>query len=125
MGILPTLIGLLTAVGVLRASDIFEHIGRILAPVTEALAMAPEILSLIFIKLFFVHGGDRADAGYFYGVRGGFGKWMAFCPDFKQYGKLYLYNVCVFYVPENYKNPVDIGRGADGGSGRRGSKYCY
>lgn len=52
MGILPTLIGLLTAVGVLRASDIFEHIGRLLAPVTEALAMAPEILSLIFIKLF-------------------------------------------------------------------------
>lgn len=52
MGILPTLIGLLTAVGVLRASAVFEYIGRILEPVTEKLAMAPEVLSLIFVKLF-------------------------------------------------------------------------
>ncbi len=51
-GILPTLIGLLTAVGVLRAARVFDHIGQILAPVLSKLAMAPEVLSLIFIKLF-------------------------------------------------------------------------
>lgn len=51
-GILPTLIGLLTAVGVLRAARVFDHIGRMLEPVIEKLAMAPEVLSLIFIKLF-------------------------------------------------------------------------
>jgi len=51
-GILPTLIGLLTAVGVLRAARVFDYIGRLLEPVIEKLAMAPEMLSLIFIKLF-------------------------------------------------------------------------
>lgn len=51
-GILPTLIGLLTAVGVLRAARVFDHIGQILAPFLSKLAMAPEVLSLIFIKLF-------------------------------------------------------------------------
>lgn len=51
-GILPTLIGLLTAVGVLRAARVFDHIGQILAPVLSKLALAPEVLSLIFIKLF-------------------------------------------------------------------------
>lgn len=52
MGILPTLIRLLTAVGVLRAADIFEYIGRFFEPVIKGLSMAPEVLSLIFIKLF-------------------------------------------------------------------------
>ena len=51
-GILPTLIGLLTAVGVLRAARVFDFIGRLLEPVIEKLVMAPEVLSLIFIKLF-------------------------------------------------------------------------
>ena len=51
-GILPTLIGLLAAVGVLRAARVFDYIGRLLEPVIEKLAMAPEVLSLIFIKLF-------------------------------------------------------------------------
>ena len=51
-GILPTLIGLLTAVGVLRAARVFDYIGRLLETVIEKLAMAPEVLSLIFIKLF-------------------------------------------------------------------------
>ncbi len=51
-GILPTLIGLLTAVGVLRAARVFEYIGQLLEPVIEKLAMAPEVLSLIFIKMF-------------------------------------------------------------------------
>lgn len=51
-GIIPTLIGLLTAVGVLRAADVFGYLGKICAPVLEKLAMAPEVLSLMFIKLF-------------------------------------------------------------------------
>ena len=38
--------------GVLRAARVFDYIGRLLEPVIEKLAMAPEVLSLIFIKLF-------------------------------------------------------------------------
>lgn len=52
LGILPTLIGLLTAVGVLRSAGIFEHIGRAFGPVLNHLGVAPEILSLIGVKLF-------------------------------------------------------------------------
>lgn len=51
-GILPTLIGLLTAVGVLRSAGIFEYIGLVFEPVLNRLSMAPEILSLIGVKLF-------------------------------------------------------------------------
>ena len=95
MGILPTLIGLLTAVGVLRAADIFEYIGRFFEPVIKGLSMAPEVLSLIFIKLF----SSTAATGMF------------------------LYHVCVFYVPENHKNTLDAGRGDDGCGCRSGGKY--
>ena len=52
LGILPTLIGLLTAVGALRASGIFDHIGSRFEPVLSKLSLAPEILSLVAIKMF-------------------------------------------------------------------------
>lgn len=52
LGILPTLIGLLTAVGVLRAANVFEYIGLIFEPILTRIGMAPEVLSLIGIKMF-------------------------------------------------------------------------
>ena len=52
IGILPTLVGLLTAVGVLRASHIFDYAGEIMSPLLEKIDMIPEMVSLIFIKLF-------------------------------------------------------------------------
>lgn len=52
LGILPTLIGLLTAVGVLRAAHVFDYVGAAFSPILEKLAMAPELLSLIGIKMF-------------------------------------------------------------------------
>jgi spore maturation protein B len=51
-GIVPTLIGLLTAVGVLRAAGVFDGIGQVLHPLLSKISMAPEVLSLIFIKFF-------------------------------------------------------------------------
>ena len=122
MGILPTLIGLLTAVGVLRAADIFEYIGRFFEPVIKGLSMAPEVLSLIFIKLF----SSTAATGMMldiYRVWRGFPKWLAFGAGTVLYGKLFLYHVCVFYVPENHKNTLDAGRGDDGCGCRSGGKY--
>ena len=50
--ILPTLAGLMLAVGVLRASSAFELLGNALAPLLERLHMAVEVFTLMIIKMF-------------------------------------------------------------------------
>lgn len=50
--IMPTLIGLMVAVGVLRASGFFEFLGVWLQPVTEAVGLPSQILPLLIVKLF-------------------------------------------------------------------------
>ena len=42
--IVPTLIGLLMAVGMLRASGFFDFLGNILAPVTESVGLPAQLL---------------------------------------------------------------------------------
>lgn len=50
--ICPTLIGLMTAVGVLRASGFLEFLGNFLGKVTERLGMPGEIIPLTLVRLF-------------------------------------------------------------------------
>jgi len=50
--IMPTLIGLMVAVGVLRASGFFEFLGVLLRPVTDAIGLPFQILPLLIVKLF-------------------------------------------------------------------------
>lgn len=50
--IVPTLIGLLVAVGVLRASGFMEFLGDLLTPFVTALKIPEEIVSLFCFKLF-------------------------------------------------------------------------
>lgn len=50
--ILPTLIGLLVAVGVLRASGFFELLGAVLEPVTTALKLPVQLIPLLVVKMF-------------------------------------------------------------------------
>ncbi|MDE7252131.1 MAG: spore maturation protein [Acetatifactor sp.] len=50
--IVPTLIGLLVAVGVLRASGFFELLGTLLAPVTERAGLPAQLVPLLIVKLF-------------------------------------------------------------------------
>lgn len=51
-GILPTLIGLMTGVGMLRASGFLEFLAGVLAPVAEALSFPAELVPLVVVKLF-------------------------------------------------------------------------
>ncbi len=51
-GIAPTLVGLLVAVGVLRASGFMEFVGELLAPFVSAVNVPGEIVPLLFFKLF-------------------------------------------------------------------------
>lgn len=50
--IIPTLIGLMMAVGILRASGFFELLERALAPVAATLGFPAQILTLLAVKLF-------------------------------------------------------------------------
>lgn len=50
--IIPTLIGLLMAVSVLRASGFFELLGNLLGPVTERAGLPAQLVPLLVVKLF-------------------------------------------------------------------------
>ena len=50
--IMPTLIGLMVAVGVLRASGFLEFLGGLFSGITERLGFSSELVPLILIKMF-------------------------------------------------------------------------
>lgn len=50
--ILPTLVGLMVAVGILRASGFLETLAGLLAPVCEQVNFPAELLSVAFVKMF-------------------------------------------------------------------------
>lgn len=50
--IMPTLIGLMVAVGVLRASGFLDFLGSLCAPLTEAVGLPGQIFPLLVVKLF-------------------------------------------------------------------------
>lgn len=50
MGILPALVGLMTAVYMLRSSGLMEVLGGALAPLLEAAGIPPECAGLLFIR---------------------------------------------------------------------------
>ncbi len=52
VNILPTLVGLLVAVGVLRASSFFEVLGHCMQPLLNRCHMALEVFSLSIVKMF-------------------------------------------------------------------------
>ena len=49
---MPTLIGLMMAVGILRASGFLEFFGGLIGKITEPMGLPAPIVPLIFIKLF-------------------------------------------------------------------------
>ncbi|WP_418418832.1 spore maturation protein [Blautia sp.] len=51
-GLVPVLIGLMTAVGVLRASHFLDFLGKILEKVTAAAGIPPQIVPLGLVRLF-------------------------------------------------------------------------
>lgn len=50
--IMPTLVGLMVAVGVLRASGFLAFIGRIFRGITDHIGFPSELVPLVFIKMF-------------------------------------------------------------------------
>lgn len=52
MGILPTLIGLMIGVGILRGSGFFDILSAVLEPVTSAIHLPTELIPLLSVKMF-------------------------------------------------------------------------
>jgi len=52
VGIMPTLVALMIAVGVLRASGFLTFLGNLCRPLTELLHFPAELIPLAFIKMF-------------------------------------------------------------------------
>lgn len=52
LGILPTLIGLMTGVGMLRASGFLDALADVLIPVARTLFFPAELVPLVVVKLF-------------------------------------------------------------------------
>lgn len=50
--IMPTLIGLMIAVGILRSSGFFELLGVVLQPLTQLLHLPGELIPVLIVKLF-------------------------------------------------------------------------
>ena len=51
-GIMPTLIGLLMAVGILRASGFLTFLGKHLGGLTERIGLPADLVPLVFVRLF-------------------------------------------------------------------------
>lgn len=50
--IMPTLVGLMVAVGILRASGFFDLLGTLLEPITNALKLPSQLIPLLVVKMF-------------------------------------------------------------------------
>lgn len=52
VGIMPTLVALMTAVGILRASGFLTFLERLVSPLSEKMGFPEELVPLVFIKMF-------------------------------------------------------------------------
>lgn len=52
VGIMPTLVGLMVAVGILRASGFFDLLGTVLEPITRAVGLPTQLVPLLVVKMF-------------------------------------------------------------------------
>ncbi len=119
--IVPTLIGLLVAVGMLRASGFFELLGKLLAPVTTAVGLPASADREAVLLL----GGHRAGAGYFQNLRS-----RLLCGDAdlytdELYGDGLLHHERLFPGGQGDKDQIYLDRGAafhpSGDGGKRGA----
>lgn len=52
LDIMPTLIGLMVAIGILRASGLLQIISQMLQPITDKLHFPSEVVPLVIVKMF-------------------------------------------------------------------------
>ena len=117
--IMPTLIGLMMAVGILRASGVFRGASW---QADRAVRASGSGGACYHRKAFFLLGSDRAGAGYFQKLWNGFRNRHDDLHSVKLYGNLFLHHERLLHGGQGDENQVHSDRSAacDGcGSGRK------
>ena len=110
--IMPTLIGLMMAVGILRASGFLEFFGGLLGKLTEPFGLPAPVVPVIIVKLFSSLSSDRAGAGYFQKLWNGFQNRHDDLHSVKLYGNLFLHHERLLHGCQGDENQVHSDRSA-------------
>lgn len=103
--ILPTLIGLMIAIGILRESGTLGYVASAIAPVTERLCFPSELVPLVTVKMFSSSAATSLllDVYKQFGPDSRLGCWPR-CLELL--GDHFLHNECVFYDGESDKDKI-------------------
>ena len=120
-GLIPVLIGLMTAVGVLRASGFLDFLGEILGKVTSAAGIPPQIVPLGIVRLF----SSSAATGLLLDIFKEFGADGR--SDAQLHRKCFLLHERIFWLCRHTENKIYTDRRACCYVGRDGSfgVDCY
>ena len=120
-GILPTLVGLLVSVGVLRASGFLDFLGELLQMPAALLHIPPQIVPVVLVRLV----SNSAATGVVLDI---FKAWTYCVCTHEQYGDSAVLPERIFWQRRHYQDQVYIGRGAychgGGSGGQRGAGGC-
>ena len=123
--ILPTLVGLMMAVGILRSSGFFELLGKLIGPATQA-GTSDAADSAAYRKNVLFLRGYRAGAGYFQDLRPGLLCRDADINPYELYRDDFLYYECVFSRGKGNENPLHAAGGTAGNvSGNSGKHFSW
>lgn len=117
LGILPTLVGLLAAVGVLRASGFLDLVSGLLKNLLKGTGFPAEILPLVIVRLFSNSAAHRPCPGSLQSSRPGLPPGSSGLPFLKQYGDRLLHHEHLFYERQNKKDPLYPARCTPGNPG--------
>lgn len=121
--ILPTLVGLMMAVGILRSSGFFELLEKLIGPATQAVGLPTQLIPLLIVKMFsssaatglvldiFKTCGPDSYAGMLTSI-------LMSCTE-----TIFLYYECVFSRGKGNENPLHAAGGTAGNISGNDSEY--
>ena len=108
--ILPTLVGLMTAVGILRASGFLKWLSDILGRLFAGIGFPVQLVPLAVVRLFSASAATGFLLDIFKGIRAGFQDRNHCITDAQLHGNGILYDERLFYGSKSDKNTVYAGR---------------
>ena len=97
-GILPTLIGLMVAVGVLRASGFLEMLGKVLGQFTDCIGFPADLVPLTIVRMFSSSAATGLVLDIFPGIWYGFQDWPHCIHYDVLYGDNFLYCFSIYFI---------------------------
>ena len=95
--IMPTLIGLMIAVGILRASGFLDFLSELVGRFSGLIGFPGELVPLTVVKMFSSSVATGPAAGYFQRIRNGFLYWSDRIHQYVLHRNYFLYNECILH----------------------------